>query len=357
MGNDTSSDEEKNNNNNNTIKEISSSEKNINNKNENSLIKSDSSKNSDNNKYENSTSNHSYDNSIIPILYVFKWKKDGEKVFICGNFYKDSEHLFEMKKNLKNGNFEYKINLKKNFYYFRFNVDGNFTINNYYPTMKKKGNYFNYIDLTYYNSNKNSGKKQNEKNVEKKVEKNGKKNNNNNKQIEQSKNDNNNNNNYNNNNYNNNDNNYNNNDNNDNNNDNNNNKNNNNYKSINEFTTKNRKYTLEKIINDYDSIVPNKNEMNLDAARIPHYYMYIYNIDYNTRQNIISNVKYLPYKEKNLLSENNSYKLVLRCPNVNLNHICSSININKSKCIRTCISQRFKQKMVTIVYYRKKEDI
>ena len=97
--------------------------------------------------------------------------------------------------------------------------------------------------------------------------------------------------------------------------------------------------------------------MNLDAARIPHYYMYIYNIDYNTRQNIISNVKYLPYKEKHLLSENNSYKLVLRCPNVNLNHICSSININKSKCIRTCISQRFKQKMVTIVYYRKKEDI
>ena len=328
MGNDTSSDEEKNNNNNNTIKEISSSEKIINNKNENSLIKSDSSKNSDN-KYENSTSNHSYDNSIIPILYVFKWKKDGEKVFICGNFYKDSEHLFEMKKNLKNGNFEYKINLKKNCYYFRFNVDGNFTINNYYPTMKKKGNYFNYIDLTYYNSNKNSEKKQNGKKEEIKTNKNIKENNNNNnsnnnnKQIEQSKNDNN----------------------------------NNNNKSKNELSSKKRKFTLEKIVNDYDCFVPNKNEMNLDAARIPHYYMYIYNIDYNTRQNIISNVKYLPYKEKNLLSENNSYKLVLRCPNVNLNHICSSININKSKCIRTCISQRFKQKMVTIVYYRKKEDI
>ena len=316
MGNDTSSDEEKNNNNS-IIKENSSSEKIINNKNENSLIKSDSSKNSDN-KYENSTSNHSYDNSIIPILYVFKWKKDGEKVFICGNFYKDSEHLFEMKKNLKNGNFEYKINLKKNCYYFRFNVDGNFTINNYYPTMKKKGNYFNYIDLTYYNSNKNSKKKQNEKKEETKTNKNIKENNNNN---------------------------------------NSNNNNNNNYKSINEFTTKNRKYTLEKIINDYDCIVPNKNEMNLDAARIPHYYMDIYNIDYNTRQDLIRNVKYLPYKEKHLLSENNSYKLVLRCPNVNLNHICSSININKSKCIRTCISQRFKQKMVTIVYYRKKENL
>ena len=235
-----------------------------------------------------------------------------------------------MKKNLKNGNFEYKINLKKNFYYFRFNVDGNFTINNYYPTMKKKGNYFNYIDLTYYNSNKNSEKKQNEKKEETKINKNIKENNNNNnsnnnnKQIEQSENDNNN---------------------------------NNNNKSKNELSSKKRKFTLEKIVNDYDCFVPNKNEMNLDAARIPHYYMYIYNIDYNTRQDLIRNVKYLPYKEKHLLSENNSYKLVLRCPNVNLNHICSSIDINKSKCIRTCISQRFKQKMVTIVYYRKKENL
>ena len=327
MGNDTSSDEEKNNNNS-IIKENSSSEKIINNKNENSLIKSDSSKNSDN-KYENSTSNHSYDNSIIPILYVFKWKKEAKKVFICGNFYKDSDYLFEMKKNLKNGNFEYKINLKKNCYYFRFNVDGNFTINNYYPTMKKKGNYFNYIDLTYYNSNKNSEKKQNEKKEETKTNKNIKENNNNNnsnnnnKQIEQSENDNN----------------------------------NNNNKSKNELSSKKRKFTLEKIVNDYNCFVPNKNEMNLDAARIPHYYMDIYNIDYNTRQDLIRNAKYLPYKEKHLLSENNSYKLVLRCPNVNLNHICSSIDINKSKCIRTCISQRFKQKMVTIVYYRKKENL
>jgi len=324
MGNDiSSSDEEKND----TINQNSSSEnKNNNNKNksENSLNETFSSNISDN-KYQNSTSIHCYDNSSVPVPYIFKWKKDAKKVFICGNFYKDSEKLFEMKKN-KNGNFEYKIDLKKNFYYFRFNVEGIFTISNYYPSMKKKGNYFNYIDLTYYNL-KNSDKKQSQKKENKNIIENNNKefsknshNNNNNKQTEKSKN-------------------------------------NNSKEELISKNNRNRKYSLEKIINDYNCFVPKRNEMNFDASKIPHHYMYIYNIDYNTRQNLISNVKYLPYKEKHLLSENNSYKLILKCPNVNLNHICSSIYISKSKYIRTCFSQRFKQKMVTIVYYRKKENM
>lgn len=319
MGNDmSSSDEEKNN----TLYENSSSEnKNNNNKNKsvNSLNQSFSSKISDN-KYQN-TSVHYYDNSTIPIPYIFKWKNDAKKVFICGNFNNDSEKLFEMKKNSKNGVFEYKIDLKKNFYYFRFFVEGNYTINNYYPSMKKKGNYFNYIDLTYYNL-KNSDKKINKNTIEnnnKEFSKNS--NNNNNKQTEKSKN------------------------------------NNNNNSKEELLSQNNRKFSFEKLINEYNCFIPKKNEMNFDAYKIPHHYMFIYNIDYNTRQNLISNVKYLPYKEKHLLSENNSYKLILRCPNVNLNHICSSIYISKSNYIRTCISQRFKQKMVTIVYYRKKENM
>ena len=97
--------------------------------------------------------------------------------------------------------------------------------------------------------------------------------------------------------------------------------------------------------------------MNLDAFRIPYHYSVTYNIDYNTRQNIICDNKYLPYKEKNLISENNSYKLILRCPNVNLNHIYSSININQNNYIKTCIFQRFKEKFITIIYYKKKENM
>jgi hypothetical protein len=315
MGNDiSSSDEEKNN----TLNSSSENKNNNKNKSENSLNQTFS-KISDN-KSQNSTSVHCYDNSTIPIPYVFKWKKEAKKVFICGNFNNDSEKLFEMKKN-SNGIFEFKIDLKKNVYFFRFYVEGNFTISNYYPSMKKKGNYFNYIDLTYYNL-KNSNKKINKNSKEnnnKEFSKNST--NNNNKQTEKSKNNSNNN-------------------------------------SKEELLSKNnRKFSLEKIINDYNCFIPKKNEMNLDAYKIPHYYMFIYNIDYNTRQDLISNVKYLPYKEKHLLSENNSYKLILKCPNVNLNHLCSSIYISKSNYIRTCISQRFKQKMVTIVYYRKKENM
>ena len=91
--------------------------------------------------------------------------------------------------------------------------------------------------------------------------------------------------------------------------------------------------------------------MNTDAPRTPHHYLYKYNINYNTRQNKIGKGKYLAYKEKNLLSENNSYKKVMVCPHVNLNHHTSNI-CHIDHLVRACSSQRIRHKFVTLIYYK-----
>ena len=102
--------------------------------------------------------------------------------------------------------------------------------------------------------------------------------------------------------------------------------------------------------NDYNCYCPKVFEMNTDAPYVPFHYLHKYNINYNTRQNAIGKKKYLVYHEKNLLSENNSYKKVLTCPHVNLNHNCSHCKVSR-RYFRTCISQRVRHKFLTVVYY------
>ena len=48
--------------------------------------------------------------------------------------------------------------------------------------------------------------------------------------------------------------------------------------------------------------------MNSDAPHTPFHYLKRFNINSITRQNMIGVHKFLIYNEKNLLSENNSYK-------------------------------------------------
>ena len=102
---------------------------------------------------------------------------------------------------------------------------------------------------------------------------------------------------------------------------------------------------------NYNCYKPLRTEMNVDAPDLPGYFS-LYNIDYNTRQNIIGNQKYLIYKEKNLLSENNSYKKILSCPHVNLSHCCTSDKKENNAIIKTSVTFRFKHRCLTIIYYK-----
>ena len=106
--------------------------------------------------------------------------------------------------------------------------------------------------------------------------------------------------------------------------------------------------------NEYNSYYPKQNEMNADAPHVPYHYLRNYNINYNTRQDRLGIKRFLIYNEKNLLSENNSYKKVLLCPHVNLNHECTNC-VQHSKYIRTSVSQRIRHKFLTVIYYKPQE--
>ena len=79
-----------------------------------------------------------------------------------------------------------------------------------------------------------------------------------------------------------------------------------------------KKVEIKSKITEYNSYYPQKNEMNSDAPHTPFHYLKRFNINSITRQNMIGVHKFLIYNEKNLLSENNSYKNILLCPHVNL---------------------------------------
>lgn len=68
----------------------------------------------------------------------------------------------------------------------------------------------------------------------------------------------------------------------------------------------------------YSQYYPIKGDLNTDAPPIPQHYINSFNIDYNTRQHLIGNNKYLNRPEQNLLSENNSFKQIGKPPHVNL---------------------------------------
>ena len=128
---------------------------------------------------------------------------------------------------------------------------------------------------------------------------------------------------------------------------------NNNEKNDNKKSDKEKKKSKSK--NEYDCYVPNKNEMNIDAPFIPPHYINFYDIDYNTRQNLIGKKKYLHFVEKDILSENSCYKNILSCPHVNLNHCCNCCKVgNEDKYVRSSSSQRYKHKLLTIIYYKPK---
>ena len=109
--------------------------------------------------------------------------------------------------------------------------------------------------------------------------------------------------------------------------------------------------------NEYNCYTPKRLEMNIDAPNIPPHYVNFYDIDYNTRQNVIGKKKYLQFFEKDILSENSCYKNILSCPHVNLNHCCNCCKVGKEeKYVRTSTSQRYKHKLLTIIYYKPKRN-
>lgn len=180
--------------------------------------------------------------------------KEGGNKVLITGSFLNWNTFIEMSKNLSTGIFEFNINLPKGVYQFKFIIDGVWRFTNAYPTVKDNNGNTNNV-IDITNYVEPQEKKTEDKNG--------------NNSKESSKKDN------------------------------------------------SENYYLKKK-NDYNSYYPKKSEMNTDAPHVPYHYLKNFNINYNTRQNKIGIKKFLIYNEKNLLSENNSYKKILICPHVNL---------------------------------------
>ena len=115
---------------------------------------------------------------------------------------------------------------------------------------------------------------------------------------------------------------------------------------------------------DYNTKMPLNSELNMIPPNIIAHYLPIFNLDYQSNQNNIAKKKYLNYKEKNLMTENNTYKKILGFPHEKLMHLCPNLDLlkndgndNKGSYIKICTTVRNRHKFLTTVYYRPRKGI
>jgi hypothetical protein len=76
---------------------------------------------------------------------------------------------------------------------------------------------------------------------------------------------------------------------------------------------------LELVKSDsYSNIIPGKSELNSDAPVVPIHYLKPFNMNNNTRQNLIGNLEFMSFPENLHFNENNSYKKISIPPHINL---------------------------------------
>ena len=124
---------------------------------------------------------------------------------------------------------------------------------------------------------------------------------------------------------------------------------------IKEVLTNNKEVTNtnKEINDDYSEYYPQKHELNTDAQPIPQQYINSFNLDHNTKQHLLGNNKFYNRSERNLLSENNSFKQIGKPPHVNLNHSHSKIlNGQKYNTVLVSCTSRVRYKFTTVIYYR-----
>ena len=231
------------------------------------------------------------------VPFRFEWKGNCSKVLLAGTFLNNWSTYIELEKNEKTGIFEKIIPLPRAKHEFKFIIGKDWLCSDQYPTITNAYKSLNnFIDLTNYNP-KITTKKETKNNEEK-----------NNIIIDEGKN------------------------------------------------TKNGK-KLKKI---YNCKFPQKNELNTTAPCIIHHYIPKFDIDYHSRQNLISDLweEKFEIKENNFNNENNTSKKIMTWPHEKLLHACPNLEClgeENENYYKICTTIRTKHKYLTLVYYRPKE--
>lgn len=224
------------------------------------------------------------------IQTTFEWKEGGNVVSLTGSFC-GWNRLFIMNKD-KDGVFRLTLPLPKGFHQYKFIVDNQWRYSNLFPIHNDNNNWNNYIDTTNYEVSPSEKKNESENNKEER------KHNVNNKGVT----------------------------------------------------------TLTKDVrdNNYSEYFPSKSELNTDAPPLSQHYISRFNLNHNSRQHLLGNKKFYRSSERNLLSDNNSFKTISHPPHVNLNHILTKYIVRDKKCnavLESCTC-RVRHKFTTVIYYR-----
>ena len=235
------------------------------------------------------------------VKYTFYWKGNCEKVTITGSFLNNWTTYIAMDRNEKTGVFEKTFFLPRTKHQFKFIIGKDWVCSDQYPTVPNEFHSLNnFIDLTNYLLPEITKKEEENKNDKKEKD--------NNKVI------------------------------------------------IEEMNIK----TLQKQKKGYNNKFPLINELNITAPCIIHHYRPTFNINYQSKQNLLQNIGKKPnlkYKEKNINTENNTFKKIMVWPHEKLMHICPNIEDlteSNENYFKICTTQRNKHKYLTVVYYRPK---
>ena len=226
---------------------------------------------------------------------TFEWDNGGKNVYVTGNFC-NWKQFFLMKKE-ENGKFILNLNLPKGKYQYKFKVDEIWKYNENFPTINENGNINNIIDTSNWEITS--------ENIEGKATRANTSNNENNENNKSRK-----------------------------------------YLS----KSKNNSFIRQKTYSNY---IPKKDEIQGKVVHITFKSKSCLNI----RKNNIGNDKFMKVHEKNILSDNISYKKIDIVPNTDIDHLniknINKQNINKNNNnLVLSVPFRYRHKYCTFVYYK-----
>jgi len=225
----------------------------------------------------------------LKVPVTFEWDGGGNNVYVTGNFC-NWKQFFLMKKE-ENGKFILNLNLSKGKYQYKFKVDEIWKFNDKFPTINENGNINNIIDTTNLEINY--------ENMEGKATRANTSNNENNENSKSKK-----------------------------------------YLS----KSKNNSFVRQKLYSNY---IPKKDEFQGKVTHIT----FKSKSCLNFSKNKIGNNKYIEIQEKNILSDNNSYKKIAIVPNTDIDHLNIKNRINNNNIISS-VPIRYRRKYTTFVYYK-----
>ena len=220
---------------------------------------------------------------------TFEWDNGGNSVFVTGSFCQWKQ-FFLMKKD-SSKNFVLNLNLPRGIHQYKFKVDGEWKYNPKFPICNDGGNINNYLDTT----NLEITIKTNDEGITA-ISTN----------ITENNND----------------------------------------------PSKASKKCSKNLLKVNSELSQNQNEFFDKITTVPIHFKNTMNLDLITNQNNIGIKKYMSIKEKNVLSDNLSFKKINTAPIEQINHLNSKNLENQS--IICAVSSRFRYKFTTFVYYKPK---